>query len=88
MGILEKIRTQQISGYLTIKKRIIYPGAVYHITQRAPGREIIFVEKGDYLKFLSELCGFLAFFLYQSRRYFQEQEDESVKFARFQKSRY
>ncbi len=55
MRILEKIRNQEISGYLTIKKRIVYPGAVYHITQRAPGREIVFVEKGDYLKFLSEL---------------------------------
>ncbi len=55
MRILEKIRTQEISGYLTVKKRIVYPGAVYHITQRAPGREIVFVENGDYLKFLSEL---------------------------------
>jgi len=55
MGLLEKIRNQEISGYLTIKRRIIYPGAIYHITQRAPGREIIFVEEEDYLKFLSEL---------------------------------
>ena len=55
MGIREKIRTQEITGYLTLKKRIIYPGAVYHITQRAPGREIIFVEDKDYLKFLSGL---------------------------------
>jgi len=55
MGLLEKIRNQEISGYLTTKKRIVYPGAVYHITQRAPGREIIFAEESDYLKFLSEL---------------------------------
>lgn len=55
MGIREKIRTQEITGYLTLKKRIVYPGAVYHITQRAPGREIIFVEDTDYLKFLSGL---------------------------------
>jgi putative transposase len=55
MGLLEKIRNQEISGYLTTKKRIVYPRAVYHITQRAPGREIIFAEDEDYLKFLSEL---------------------------------
>jgi putative transposase len=55
MGIREKIRNQEIGGYLTLKKRIIYPGAVYHITQRAPGREIVFVEDADYLKFLLEL---------------------------------
>jgi len=55
MGIYEKIRNKEITGYLTIKKRIIYPGAIYHITQRAPGREIVFVEEGDYIKFLSEL---------------------------------
>jgi putative transposase len=55
MGILERIKSQEISGYLTTKQRIVYPGAVYHITQRAPGKEIIFAEEGDYLKFLSEL---------------------------------
>ena len=55
MGLLEKIRNQEIGGYLTTKKRIVYPGAVYHITQRAPGREIIFAEDEDYLTFLSGL---------------------------------
>jgi putative transposase len=55
MRLLEKIRNQEIRGYLTTSRRIVFPGAVYHITQRAPGREIVFVEDGDYLKFLSEL---------------------------------
>ena len=53
MDIIEKIRTKEIKGYLTVKNRIIFEGAVYHITQRAPGRELIFVENEDYLKFLS-----------------------------------
>jgi len=55
MGIYERIQNKEITGYLTIKNRIVYPGAIYHITQRAPGREIVFVEKADYVKFLFEL---------------------------------
>jgi len=55
VDILEKIKNKEIKGYLTTRKRIVYPGAIYHITQRAPGRELVFVEDGDYLKFLSIL---------------------------------
>lgn len=55
MDIIEKIKNQKIKGYLTIKRRIIFEGAIYHITQRAPGRELIFVEDSDYLKLLSLL---------------------------------
>ena len=55
MDIIEQIKSKKIKGYLTIRNRIIYEGAVYHITQRAPGREVVFVEDSDYLRFLSIL---------------------------------
>jgi putative transposase len=55
MDILEKINSGKIKGYLTINERIIFEGAIYHITQRAPGREILFVEDKDYLQFLKLL---------------------------------
>ena len=38
-----------------IRNRVIYPGAVYHLIQRAPGEEIIFKEEADYLHMLSLL---------------------------------
>jgi len=38
-----------------VKKKILVAGGIYHITQRAPGRELVFVENSDYLKFLSLL---------------------------------
>jgi putative transposase len=55
MDIIDKIKSKKIKGYLTLRERIVFEGAVYHITQRAPGREVIFVENSDYLKFLSLL---------------------------------
>jgi len=55
MDILDKIGEGKIKGYLTINKRIIFEGAIYHITQRAPGKEILFVEEADYLYFLKIL---------------------------------
>ena len=33
-------------------KKIVYKGAIYHIIQRAPGKDILFVEENDYLYFL------------------------------------
>ncbi len=36
-------------------RKIVIEDGVYHITQRAPGREIIFVEENDYKKFLKIL---------------------------------
>ena len=33
-------------------KKIIYEGAIYHIIQRAPGKDILFVEDNDYRYFL------------------------------------
>jgi len=55
MDILDKIKSKEIKGYLTLRNRIIFEGAIYHITQRAPGKELVFIEDNDYLKFLSVL---------------------------------
>ncbi|MFH1939858.1 MAG: transposase [bacterium] len=52
---MEKIKKGKIKGYLTINKRIIFEGGVYHITQRAPGKEYLFLEENDYLQFLKVL---------------------------------
>jgi len=54
-NILDKIKNKEIKGYLTLRNRIIFEGAIYHITQRAPGKELVFIEDNDYLKFLSVL---------------------------------
>lgn len=34
------------------RKKIIYEGGVYHITQRAPGEEMLFLENNDYITLL------------------------------------
>ena len=52
MDIIDRIEEGKIKGYLTTNKRIIFEGAIYHVTQRAPGKEIVFVEESDYLYFL------------------------------------
>ena len=38
-----------------ITRKTIVEDGIYHVTQRAPGREIVFVEDGDYLYFLGLL---------------------------------
>lgn len=55
MDIIDKIHTGKIKGYLTVNTRIIFEGGIYHITQRAPGRELLFLEEGDNLYFLKIL---------------------------------
>ncbi len=52
MDIIENLDGKKIKGYLTTKQRIIFEGGTYHIIQRAPGKEILFVEDRDYLYFL------------------------------------
>ncbi|MCX5786274.1 MAG: transposase [Elusimicrobia bacterium] len=52
------------------REKIVYPGACCHITQRAPGKEMLFLENSDYLfmlkllkekhkKFLFDVYGFV-----------------------------
>jgi putative transposase len=45
-------RFQYIQSY---RNKTISAGAIYHITQRAPGKEMLFIEKSDYLNMLSLL---------------------------------
>ena len=44
---------RNIEGIFLARERIIYPNAVYHITHRAPGRELLFIDNGDYLYMFS-----------------------------------
>lgn len=55
MNIEELIAQGKIKRYLTARHRIVYPGGIYHVTHRAPGREVLFVENKDYLHMLSLL---------------------------------
>lgn len=55
MDMGEKIEGKKVKRYLTINKRIIFEGGIYHITQRAPGKELLFLEEADYLHFLGTL---------------------------------
>ncbi|MFH1504549.1 MAG: transposase [Candidatus Omnitrophota bacterium] len=48
-NFLEENRVERV---FRINNKIIIEGGVYHITQRAPGREKLFVEERDYLYFL------------------------------------
>ncbi|MCM8784419.1 MAG: transposase [Candidatus Omnitrophica bacterium] len=52
MDNLNLIEEGKIKRYFNLKYRIIYPEAIYHITQRAPGMEQIFLERADYLYML------------------------------------
>lgn len=42
-----------VKRYFRARQKISYPGAICHITQRAPGREALFVEDDDYLAMLA-----------------------------------
>jgi len=55
MDTLQKINDQKTGRCLANRRRIVFEGAVYHITQRAPGRECVFLEDDDYLSFLKIL---------------------------------
>lgn len=55
MTILEKQDERDSRHNLMVKRRVIFEGAIYHITQRAPGKELVFLDEGDYLRFLKIL---------------------------------
>lgn len=52
MDIIELIEQRRISRYFRVKNKLIVRDGVYHVTQRAPGMEKLFLEKSDYLYFL------------------------------------
>ncbi len=49
MDLLDLTAQGKIGGIFFTRNKISYEGAIYHIIQHAPGREPLFVEKGDYL---------------------------------------
>lgn len=55
MKVLEKIQKGNVTGYLMLKQRIVVQGGIYHVTQRASGKENLFLEDEDYLYFLKVL---------------------------------
>lgn len=55
MDLTDQLELKIKDGFLTTRQRIIFEGAVYHVTQHAPGREPLFLEEGDYLYFLKEI---------------------------------
>lgn len=52
MDISRLIQEGKVKRYFRSREKISYPGAISHITQRAPGREKLFVEDKDYLYML------------------------------------
>jgi len=42
----------KIKRFFQVRNKVAFEGAIYHITQRAPGREPLFIEKADYLYML------------------------------------
>ncbi len=52
MALIDLIEEGKAVRLLQWRNRLIHENEIYHITQRAPGREFLFLEKGDYLYFL------------------------------------
>lgn len=52
MDILDLIKEGKIKRFFQVRNKLSFKGAVYHITQRAPGREPLFTEETDYLHML------------------------------------
>lgn len=52
MDILDLIKQGKVKRYFRSREKISYPGAINHITQHAPGKELLFIEDGDYLYML------------------------------------
>jgi len=55
MDVMDLIREGKISRYFRAKRKLNVPNLVFHITQRAGGKEPLFVEDDDYLYMLSTL---------------------------------
>jgi len=53
MDIIDKIEKAKLRGFRTVRYKVVFSGAIYHLTQRAPGNEYLFLEEKDYLYMLS-----------------------------------
>ena len=52
MDILDLIKEGKVKRFFQVRNKLSFKGAVYHITQRAPGREPLFLEEADYLRMI------------------------------------
>ena len=52
MNVVELIDNKRLIRFFRARNKLILEHRVYHITQRAPGRERLFLEDPDYLYFL------------------------------------
>ncbi len=52
MDIIDLIENKKIERYFSVKHKLIFADNFYHVTQRAPGTEKLFIEDDDYLYFL------------------------------------
>lgn len=52
MEIVELINENKIKRFFQVRNKLIYPEGLYHITQRATGKELLFIENFDYLYML------------------------------------
>lgn len=74
MGVFELVQQGKLKRYFRARRKLSFPGLISHITQRAAGKGVLFVEDSDYLymlKLLKELksdchLNFLAFCLLQN----------------------
>ncbi|OPX18348.1 hypothetical protein BXT86_01670 [candidate division WOR-3 bacterium 4484_100] len=46
---MELIRQGKVKRYFRARHKLSFPGAISHITQRAPGKEMLFIDASDYL---------------------------------------
>src|SRR3989338_5200183 len=51
-GIIEKIEEGKVRRFFRSRNKLSYPGAAYHVTQRATGKDNLFIEDSDYLYIL------------------------------------
>lgn len=52
MDILDFIERGKVKRFFHTRNKLSFKGAIYHTTQRAPGKELLFVEDSDYLYML------------------------------------
>jgi len=53
MDPIELIKQGKIKRFFRATKKLNAPGLVFHITQRATGKDPLFLEDGDYLFMLA-----------------------------------
>ena len=59
MDVIESMESRKISRFFRARRKFYAPNLVYHITQRAAGKEPLFLENDDYMEMLAlmkEIC--------------------------------